>query len=855
MSVDAYQGDLVTFEYVGATGLTGTLGFRLLSATPGTLIARTTAGITEFPAGSGCYKIQVAAPGGGEYTALWDTGVVSPATIAVEDLAVFPWRTGKVQPSTPFAAKYVGVSGLTGTLALRIIDAASSTVLPRSTAGITEYPAGSGLYHAQPTSPAAAGPFTRMWDTGSVSPTTTAYDDFTVLPVYVQESLIFDPAGESSGTPLDVSVDPYSIEQMSFPAAPVDTRWAEPVDADGNTPVAHRYLNAEVNLQIGVHATAAVDLAGAAAALAAKIAKLEREGGTLQRTLPTGVKIIFDILPAGATIDLPTDIAYAVGNYISAPIKLTRKPFGRGPEQAYTAHTETALAAAVFVETAVPGDVPALGRLVITDAQGQNRKWAAYGVQSRRYDPSADAALYYEAETRTRFGTASVVGVGGASGGGATVLATLASGWAQILSTQADGGGNHHRHAGRYRVLARVFSPATNIGTVSLALDWAIGDYQFVTRNTQVDIQRTEFFWGFALLDLGVVSIPVAVAGAQRWEGRIVGKTSWPGDQVYIDGYTLIPIDEGSGEASGTAQLTAAPSLLARDEFAQTPGALNGDALPIGGTWATTGGTGDFQTAAAGGGIGATTSLQRTHVSDAAGLNNGRFALASGTASLVTAAVAATFSSELLADASQGLVARYVDTDNFLLGSVDLLTGDVTVTARVAGVDLMLATMGRPFTGRLPFSLTVDDTGGWQMYAGTEALFPKHFLFHSSLAPGGALAAGKAGLFDQQTSAVANTRTVKNFSVYAPPVNAAIYANQPLEVRADRVIRKDPSGTVWSEVAFEGDLLMVPCAGPENRSVRVIALASRGGVGAADPVIDDLTAQLFVTPRYLIVPS
>lgn len=72
-----------------ATGLTGTIGVRVLDDAGATTTARATAGITENPAGSGSYIVTLTAPAdAGGYTVFWDDGTVSPSTTASEQLTV-----------------------------------------------------------------------------------------------------------------------------------------------------------------------------------------------------------------------------------------------------------------------------------------------------------------------------------------------------------------------------------------------------------------------------------------------------------------------------------------------------------------------------------------------------------------------------------------------------------------------------------------------------------------------------------------------------------------------------------------------------------------------------------------------
>lgn len=87
-----YAAAGTTFEATAQgfpTGLVGTIGVRLLDNVGATTTARVTAGIAEYPAASGFYTVTMTAPATtGQYSVLWDTGVVSPSTTAAEDIIV-----------------------------------------------------------------------------------------------------------------------------------------------------------------------------------------------------------------------------------------------------------------------------------------------------------------------------------------------------------------------------------------------------------------------------------------------------------------------------------------------------------------------------------------------------------------------------------------------------------------------------------------------------------------------------------------------------------------------------------------------------------------------------------------------
>jgi hypothetical protein len=66
-------------------------------------------------------------------------------------------------------------------------------------------------------------------------------------------------------------------------------------------------------------------------------------------------------------------------------------------------------------------------------------------------------------------------------------------------------------------------------------------------------------------------------------------------------------------------------------------------------------------------------------------------------------------------------------------------------------------------------------------------------------------------------------------------------------------------GVVGTPGSYVGDYLLVPPSGAEGRTTRIIVKASRGqiinnltpNVSWADAGIDDISARLYVTPRYL----
>jgi len=94
-----------------------------------------------------------------------------------------------VQPSTEFEAVAQFQTGLTGTIGVRVIDNEDATTIPRTTAGVTEYPAGSGVYQVSLTSPGSPGQYSIVWDDGATEPN-YAIDELVVTTSTVTEIVI-----------------------------------------------------------------------------------------------------------------------------------------------------------------------------------------------------------------------------------------------------------------------------------------------------------------------------------------------------------------------------------------------------------------------------------------------------------------------------------------------------------------------------------------------------------------------------------------------------------------------------------------------------------------------------------------
>lgn len=676
------------------------------------------------------------------------------------------------------------------------------------------------------------------------------------------EGLVLDPTTENAtNVQLDIADNSsFILLEHAYPPPDRDTLTGSSADTEGELLVQHRYRNREIQIKVRVSAATASALLTQLGYLEQKVGKLNREGGTLKRTTQSGDTIVFDIV--GAEAEIPANLRFMRALKAEVTIKLACRPFGRGAPVTLSDHAETTLPYLTFTETGIKGDVPGLGRLVIDEDQAVSQYTAIWGIQSRYYDAAASAALFFEAEGRTLLGggAATSTAAAGYSGTGSVLANTLATTYQAIIGSQATGGGAHWSHVGDFRVYARVQIPAGNAGAVTIRGRWNVGDGVTWTYNDEVTLSTISGVWRLA--DLGMVSIPKAAQGTQRWELQILAKSTVAGDDIHVDSIYLFPATEGFGVAAAVQGDWDYSSFQARDEFDQTAGALAGKTPNTGGNWAGAGDADDFNVSGSG-------TATRTAVSDAAtNMASARLETMATPASL--AALRAQVNLQTNAynpTLAHGLLLRYVDTSNFLAvyATYSAMSGPnltAVIAARVAGVDTILGSqytkaVDPTITYALAAQINADGTYTISYNTGGGSPTPLFSGYSPVLATGGALASGKVGLFDWVTGATAVTRTYSYFSVYGALADYAVPASRSLEIRHDRVIRNDAAGAIWQPPSsYKGDYLLVPPAGREARTLRAMVKLSRGEItNGADGGIDDLSARLTYTPRYLVVPE
>jgi hypothetical protein len=501
--------------------------------------------------------------------------------------------------------------------------------------------------------------------------------------------------------------------------------------------------------------------------------------------------------------------------------------------------------------TAVPGDVPALGRLVITDAATQARRYIPWGLESRRYPTSSPPSLILDSASMATSGFAGATGtVSGAYSGASNNVIVLT----MRTQLQALCGFGNLSHVGSFRPQLRCYANSTQI---ALRLTYQVGEGPFRSLPYKVPVVV-----GWNSIDLGEITIPPTLLGTQKWTGRIEAySTATGGELLSVDAIWFMP-----SEQYGRAVATYAYSpglLVARDDFgSRTAGvALNTTAMQAGaGTWATSGSATDLVAADAPAVTDET--MTRSTTADA----GPRYAIAgSATPSDIEVGVdTIRTASGISAVLQQLLIARWTDSTHYLSFSLQHFGGFNTSAWQItywngtqsAGLASGAATF--PLNSVIGMRMVVYASGAghaWVVLNGVD--FTQMDFADSVLATGGALATGKSGFADYNPSVQAITRYYDNFYTATPASEpVCCYSGQSIEFRSDTTLRKDSTGVyAGPPPSYIGGRFYLPNAGGPGRKTRVAALARRNNVETSpdDQIADMTVMQVNYTPRFLVV--
>lgn len=540
---------------------------------------------------------------------------------------------------------------------------------------------------------------------------------------------------------------------------------------------------------------------------------------------------------SGEITDLPVTWEGDQAGYFFANPVLTLRldcfPLIEGAE--YTAATlaSTSSRIASMEVASVPGDVPALGRLVITDTGTQNRGHVEIGGDRYGYNSASpsDLDLTASADLTALAGTLSGSYIG-------LTVGTSAIGVCEAQSMP---------HTGPHNVRAVVErTDATATIRVRAAVQTVDGQWTYTSWRTLPTSIGT-----YDLL-LGDVTFPVVERGNQLSTLRIEAVAS---TAAVVRVYRINPIPTEVVYGVARQRTGGTPSSFdLYDVFEQTAGNLDAPkTASLGGNWGEAGrvGANGFQVETTG------KTAQRTTPSDTAGsLGNGSFAFL-GAAVAATVLQATVKFTALPTGVFYGLLARYTNTSNFLVLTINP-TGNLALWKVVGGTPSLVKNSYGYF-GAVNFvhklRLEVDANGAFRAYWQDVLIFSGT---DSDLATGGPLASGKRGLFDYHPTATSTTRNYDDFqAIAAPSPNMPLFSGRSCEIAHDHAIREAAAGTNWAPMArYRGRRLFIPPAGPAGLKTRLVLKDRRTDVdgGVADSADTARSATLYVTPRYLVVP-
>lgn len=508
-------------------------------------------------------------------------------------------------------------------------------------------------------------------------------------------------------------------------------------------------------------------------------------------------------------------------------VRLDCFPFIHGTEYSAGTMSSTSNRIGTLTAASVPGTVPGLGRLVVTDAATQNRSHVEIGGERYGYNSGSPSSLDILGSSMTALG-------GTITGSGAGSYVSMSVGTTPVALAEVTGMG----HIGPHNIRAQVERTATGTTLkVRAASRTNDGPWTYTPWRTVPS--------GIGTYDIfcGSLDFPVVKKGTQSSTLRF---ECYASAASTIKLYRLNPIPTevvyGLARAIAPASIPSATSYIYVDAFNQAGGgSLSGKSPDTGaGTWSESGAATNF-----------TYDSTAKNVSRA--VNDSlvpHFATIGSTSS--AAGVQAYVQTSLPTFGiikRGGVVTRYSSTSNYAAAYID-----VTTTAQILTVVVCsggtVTTLFSQVIGALTATIQLVVVGGvWQVSAGGFSASG----YDATLA---ALAAGTSGLYNSANAALAFY--YDSFYTWTPTSDVALYSGRSMEFRWDSTIREVSGGSAWTNVpSFRGRRLYIPPAGPGGLTTRLAIKDRRSDVdgGQADSADSARTATLYVTPRYLSVPG
>jgi hypothetical protein len=691
---------------------------------------------------------------------------------------------------------------------------------------------------------------------------------------FTNESHVLDPSDgggasfDHSSLELNTTNGNIEVREVDFGNFGPDYQLAEDA-GEGARVASQRFPLREITYKLHVKEGNGTSFGSAFKLLQQRVARIATEGGVVRRVLdPAGSfgagTIFFDLL--GGTIDTPSDWNFLHRRHADVDVSFLAQPLGRGAQVTLGTFSGTAAVIGTIGAGSIGGDVAALGEFDITEQGTTDRSSLYWGIQSRNWGTATNQNLIYEAESLTLLTSGSAVALTGASNGTAVEHGNLTQDYQAVVGMPQ--GGTYPAHIGTYKIRARTYRPSSNAGTVSVRFRWAGADLVNYTDNDPVAFNAHTMEDQFINLDLGLIRLDRATAGTQRWDGRVMVKSSSALDKIRIDRIELQPINEGWGYSYALGQAPTLISYRAADFFNQTAGTIGGKVLDIGGTWSEQGLGTAFN-------IDATNHTAYRLDGGSAGANVFRAAQA-GTQNLgpnetvggslyvpVPTVLASHIAGVQARATAAGTIPHAMAGIRASSGSAFDLYLRYQDGSSQTPVSTRIATGGTAWSGTV--SLTIDSNGKMTgIAAGSAGGIQANGTISQTISQmaqsGGSVLNGKVGIAAFSGGGSHIWDSFYAGSAATGERSALMFSLQQMNITDSLVQRLDSGGSAWADAPFRGDYLKLPSSGQEGRSVRFVVRASKGqdntqADGTALSAADAIQVIAKATPRYLTVPE
>jgi hypothetical protein len=654
----------------------------------------------------------------------------------------------------------------------------------------------------------------------------------------------------------------FTTESMTFtPAAPKPLLVGNAA-ADGEVLISEpHYSNSTFEIQVRVmpQATTEAALTIVGELLDAVQQCARTEGGSELKWTPAETSTTWTYYAlAGEVAELPITVdGELAGWFLKTPvvkIKLTCRPFGYTPER--TIHTATESGAEpqqTFYVSGVKGDVQAESRLIVKDTATQERRFVQWGRDLVTSETNPNLVIRAEQLATSGFGGTTTTKTGAWEE--KVVKATGVTSATTICST------GRVAHVGSYGVNLRLWVSAE---TAQVRIAYRSGDGPL----SPLEWKTPPVVAGWANLYMGEVFLDEVKLGSQSGEIRIEHIATSGSVITELNYLRLVPTGKASGKARGVAS-NAATSLIAYDNFEQlgkggeipTTEPLEGKAPNFPSTtWAMVNKTGANGLLVRSGSM-----TGRREVVDT-NANLGCFALVSTTSYTTFVSSLAVLSGTRMVDAGGsriGLLGRYVSTEKWVMGVLARSgnTAYLQVIKNVAGTVTLLAnaSTGLFVPTEEPGSLVTSTSISFGVAAnGTftaSCAAAQVSGRDADLASGGALATGRAGIYDSFVYPTAKVRLFDSFQLLGGEEPAkVIYPSERVEFNSEGAFRQDATGTYYGiPSVYRGGNFFLDPAGSTNRINRIAVAARRNDVEVEEdaPVTDKQSVEVKVRERYI----